>query len=107
MKVLQAEGLAKQYLLGKHVVNALDGVDLEVENGEFVGIMGPSGSGKSTLLHLLGGLDGPTVSSWMGRMFPNSPTGKSRSYVAGTWVSSFNSSTSCRPFRRKKTSCCR
>ncbi|HBZ41354.1 MAG TPA: ABC transporter [Erysipelotrichaceae bacterium] len=63
MKVLQAEGLAKQYLLGKHVVNALDGVDLEVENGEFVGIMGPSGSGKSTLLHLLGGLDGPTSGS--------------------------------------------
>lgn len=63
MKVLQAESIVKQYVLGKHVVMALDGVDLGVENGEFVGIMGPSGSGKSTLLHLLGGLDGPTSGS--------------------------------------------
>lgn len=63
MKVLHAENIVKQYVLGKHVVMALDGVDLKVENGEFVGIMGPSGSGKSTLLHLLGGLDGPTSGS--------------------------------------------
>jgi putative ABC transport system ATP-binding protein len=60
MTVLQAEGLYKQYELGEHVVNALDGVSLDIERGEFVGVMGPSGSGKSTLLHLLGGLDQPT-----------------------------------------------
>ena len=60
MSVLQALGLKKKYELGLHEVNALDGVDLQVEKGEFIAIMGPSGSGKSTLLHLLGGLDQPS-----------------------------------------------
>lgn len=58
--ILQARGLKKYYGKGETQVRALDGVDLAVENGEFVAIVGTSGSGKSTLLHMLGGLDRPT-----------------------------------------------
>jgi putative ABC transport system ATP-binding protein len=60
MAVLVAKDLQKKYILGKHAVQALAGVDFVVEEGEFVAIMGPSGSGKSTLLHLIGGLDQPS-----------------------------------------------
>ena len=60
MAILQAKGLTKIYGSGDNAVHALDGVDLSVEKGEFLAIVGTSGSGKSTLLHLLGGLDRPT-----------------------------------------------
>jgi putative ABC transport system ATP-binding protein len=58
--VLRARGLRKHYGKGETLVRAVDGVDLDVADGETVAVMGPSGCGKSTLLHLLGGLDRPT-----------------------------------------------
>lgn len=60
MKILRTENLKKYYGTGENQVKALDGVDLEVEKGEFLAVVGTSGSGKSTLLHMLGGLDRPT-----------------------------------------------
>lgn len=60
MTILQTKELKKYYGSGDTQVRALDGVNLTVEQGEFVAIVGTSGSGKSTLLHMLGGLDRPT-----------------------------------------------
>ena len=57
---LRTKNLKKYYQRGSHLIKALDGIDLEVERGCFLAVMGISGSGKSTLLHLLGGLDEPT-----------------------------------------------
>ena len=60
MSILEAKDLTKIYGKGENSVHALDGVNLEVNKGEFLAIVGTSGSGKSTLLHMLGGLDGPS-----------------------------------------------
>lgn len=63
MAILKTRDLKKIYGSGETAVHALDGINLEVEKGEFVAIVGTSGSGKSTLLHMLGGLDRPTKGS--------------------------------------------
>ena len=58
--ILKTEDLCKYYGTGDNQVKAVDHVNLEIRQGEFVSIVGKSGSGKSTLLHMLGGLDNPT-----------------------------------------------
>ena len=60
MEIVRTENLSKTYGSGENLVRAIDDVNLKIEKGEFIVIVGPSGSGKSTLLHLLGGVDNPS-----------------------------------------------
>ena len=60
MEMVRFENVSRTYQVGNHILNALDGVDVSIEEGKFVVILGPSGAGKSTFLNLLGGLDSPT-----------------------------------------------
>ena len=73
--VIRTYDLWKTYLMGDQVINAVSGVDIEIQRGEYVAIMGPSGSGKSTLMNLIGCLDTPS---------------KGQYYINGRLVSSMN-----------------
>lgn len=86
MEILKCEGLRKVYQSGSNQVVALDGIDLTVEKGEFVAIVGASGSGKSTLLHILGSVDRPT---------------EGKVIIEGTDISTMNR-TQAAIFRRRK-----
>lgn len=86
MEILKCEGVRKLYGTGNNQVTALDRIDLSVEQGEFVAIVGASGSGKSTLLHILGSVDSPT---------------EGKVLVEGTDISSMNR-TQAAIFRRRK-----
>lgn len=86
MEILRCEGVRKVYGSGSSRVTALDGINLSVEKGEFVAIVGASGSGKSTLLHILGSVDKPT---------------QGKVLVEGTDISTLNQ-TQGAIFRRRK-----
>ena len=64
-KVIVAKDVKKQYVVGSTVINALNGVDFEIEEGEFAVILGPSGAGKTTLLNVIGGMDNVTSGTLM------------------------------------------
>ena len=63
MPIVSLQEVAKSYRKGRETIDVLDGIDLDIEEGDFLALMGPSGSGKTTLLNLIGGLDSPTLGS--------------------------------------------
>lgn len=62
--MIDVKGLVKRYRVGTHTIEAVAGVDLEIDRNEYVAVMGPSGSGKSTLMNIIGCLDSPTAGEY-------------------------------------------
>jgi len=89
--LIRVRGLNKTYSRGGEKIQVLQGLNLDVDKGDFVAFMGPSGSGKTTLLNLLGGLDVPSAGSITvaGDESPICPVANSRNGAPATWVSSF------------------
>ena len=104
MALVELRNVSKIYHLGEEEIRALDDVTLDIEEGEFISIIGPSGSGKSTLMHILGCLDSPSkgtiqldgvmIQNASSRQLPPSATGRSGSYSSSSTCCP--SSTSCR-----------
>jgi putative ABC transport system ATP-binding protein len=65
MKIIETENIAKRYIMGTEIVDALKSVSISIDKGEYVAFMGPSGSGKSTLMNIIGCLDSPTGGSYV------------------------------------------
>lgn len=84
--MIEVKNVSKKYKMGKEIVTALNNVNITIDDGEFVSIVGPSGSGKSTLMHLVGGLDTPTS----GNVYVN---GKDISKLKDKYMSSYRNET--------------
>ena len=99
--LIVARDLDKKYVRGSEEIHVLQGLNLDVDAGEFVAFMGPSGSGKTTLLNLLGGLDVPSkaASPWPAT---RSPTSRGAGSPSGGLATSGSSSrcTTCSPCSR-------
>lgn len=102
-------GIVKQYQMGNEVQTILKGIDLDIEEGEFLSILGPSGSGKSTLMNIIGCLDTPTSGEYIlhGRMIRDLDETSWRISAARKSALSFSSFSFCRGSTRSRTWSCR